>query len=128
MSGKYDHVAIVYMNFVSTLVQNPQVLELLPLRKVEEAQSTLGALDYVFEPNPEFVLETVLPRLTTMQIYQALLETNASEHSARMVAMKNASDSAGDLVSELTLEYNQLRQANITKEISEIVSGKLALT
>lgn len=141
VSGKYDKIVLVYMDFVSTLQQKPRVNELLPLSR----QASLGIaeamdeeenqkvkyeepLDYLFEPSPDQVLEVLLPRLVEMQIYQAVLETNAAEHSARMVAMKNASDAASDLVDEFTLEYNQIRQAAITKEISEIVSGQLALT
>lgn len=133
LAGKYDQVALVYMEFVSTLVQKPRVLELLPLNSPQpslwkrEGETGSSELDFLFEPSADYVLESVLPRLTAMQIYQALLETNAAEHSARMVAMKNASDAAGDIISDLTLDFNQLRQANITKEISEIVSGKLAL-
>lgn len=137
LTGKYGRVVLVYMDFVSTLVQKPKILELLPLSDLspnlspspgERNKTEFSSLDYLFEPTADVVLEHVLPKLTIMQIYQALLETNAAEHSARMVAMKSASDAAGDLISDLTLEYNQIRQANITKEISEIVSGKLALT
>ncbi len=134
LQDKYDKVVLVGMSFVSTIVQKPKILELLPLSSNQRSnydsdeEITFEHPDYIFEPGPDFILDTVLPRLTIMQIYQALLETNAAEHSARMVAMKNASDAAGDLISDLTLEYNQLRQANITKEISEIVAGKLALT
>ena len=127
VSGKYDVVSMVYMDFVSTLKQVPHVARLLPL--VGEPDQTLDAdgTEYLFEPSPDEVLETLLPRLVQMQIYQALLETNAAEHSARMVAMKNASDAATDLIDDLTLEYNQIRQAGITKEISEIAAGRLAL-
>ena len=128
IAGKYDKVTLVYMKFVSTLVQKPEVLELLPLHVPDRAVRTqIPNGDLLFEPTVDEVLEQVLPKLTVMQIYQALLETNAAEHSARMVAMKNASDSAADLIDDLTLEFNQIRQAGITKEISEIVSGKLAL-
>lgn len=141
VSGKYDRVAVVYMHFVSTLQQTVKVLDLLPLAKPRYSLSTInpsapvGHLpstgeinkEYLFEPSADVVLESFLPRLVEMQVYQALLESNASEHSARMVAMKNASDAAGDLVDELSLEYNQLRQAAITKEISEIVAGRLAI-
>ena len=144
IEGKYDKVVLVYMDFVSILKQEPHVRELLPLtaeqdetlgkvgqkqnNEAYEAESALGGdWEYKFEPTPDEVLETLLPRLVEMQIYQAVLETNASEHSARMVAMKNASEAANDLIDELNLEYNQLRQANITKEISEIVGGRLAL-
>jgi F-type H+-transporting ATPase subunit gamma len=139
ISGKYDKVSIVYTDFVSTLKQNPHVRELLPLstsrdetlgevgmREPSEVLPTAGA-EYLFEPGVSEVMETLLPRLLTMQIYQAVLETNASEHSARMLAMKNASDAAGDLIEELTQIYNRERQAGITREISEIVSGRLAL-
>lgn len=128
LAGKYSRVALVYMDFISTLQQKPRVMNLLPLRAPEAVDANGSSADYLFEPTADEVLENVLPKLTVMQIYQALLETNAAEHSARMVAMKNASDSAGDIISELTLEYNQLRQAGITREISEIVAGKLALT
>lgn len=141
VSGKYDKVILVYMDFISTLRQKPRVRELLPL--AQRPDETLGAVgfesvdsvnyklqtaDYLFEPSADQVLEVLLPRLTEVQIYQAFLETVASEHSARMIAMKNATDAAADLISELTLEFNQLRQEAITKEISEIVAGKLALT
>ncbi|OGH68662.1 MAG: ATP synthase F1 subunit gamma [Candidatus Magasanikbacteria bacterium RIFCSPHIGHO2_01_FULL_47_8] len=128
LGGKFDKVFLVHMSFVSTLVQKPAAMELLPLRKPQPVQNTEQMRDYLFEPSVDYVLENILPRLTTMQIYQALLETNAAEHSARMVAMKNASDAAGDLISDLTLEFNKIRQGNITREISEIVAGKLALT
>lgn len=128
ISGKYDKVTLVYMDFISTLKQKPGIHELLPLvAKSLEIDQASPSTEYLFEPTPDQVLEVLLPRLLVMQIYQAVLETNASEHSARMVAMKNASDAASDLVDELTLEYNQLRQAAITKEISEIVTAQLVL-
>jgi len=128
IAEKFDKVVLVYMQYVTTLVQKPKIQEILPLRPIKANEPDMeDESSYLFEPTPDQVLEVLLPRLTTMQIYQALLETNASEHSARMVAMKNASDAALDLVNELTLEYNQIRQAAITKEISEIVSGRLAI-
>ena len=133
LAGKYDKVVLIYMDYVSTLVQKPHVLELLPLAKQdltlgnEIALQKASQTEYIFEPTAEHVLEHVLPKLTMMQIYQALLETNAAEHSARMVAMKNATDAAGDIVSELTLQYNQLRQSKITTELSEITAGRIAL-
>lgn len=149
---KYDKIVLVYMDFVSTLQQKPNVRELLPL--VQTPDATLGEMqmaslnnapppplklrggeggvinstDYLFEPSPDQVLEVLLPRLTEMQIYQAVLETNASEHSARMVAMKNATDAASDLVLDLTLEYNKMRQEAITKEMNELAAGRLAAT
>jgi len=144
LENKYGKIVVIYMDFVSTLVQKPHVRQLLPLPLVRD--ESLGGVsspspsdgegkrerlneevEYLFEPTPEEVLRDLIPRLVEMQIYQAVLETNASEHSARMVAMKNASESANDLVDDLTLEYNQIRQAGITKEISEIVGGRLAL-
>lgn len=125
INGKYERVVIVYMDYISTLVQKPRVKQLLPL--LQPPAPTLQPTDYLFEPTADLVLEVLLPRLTAMQIYQAVLETNAAEHSARMVAMKNASDAASDLALELTGEYNQLRQAAVTKEISEIMAGQLAL-
>lgn len=152
VAGIYDLVVLVYMDFISTLAQKPVVREILPLTNlhsspllerggikggVDNPSAPLGHLpssgeinnvEYLFEPTADQVLETLLPRLVEMQLYQALLETNASEHSARMVAMKNATDAAGDLIDDLTLEYNKIRQASITREISEIVAGRLALT
>ncbi len=133
IAGKYDKIVVVSMEFLSTLRQKPTVRTLLPLparRDFNEAAEEFNEepLDYLFEPSPDAVLEVLLPRLLEMHIYQALLETNASEHSARMVAMKNASDAAQDLALELTLDYNQIRQAAITKEISEIVAGQLTLS
>lgn len=127
ISGKYDRVAIAYMQFMTTLNQKPVVKEILPLTSPSTLSSHSLPTEYLFEPTADLVLESVLPRLIRMQIYQAVQETNASEHSARMVAMKNATDAAGDLISDLTLEFNKLRQASITKEISEIVAGKLSL-
>jgi F-type H+-transporting ATPase subunit gamma len=135
INGKYDKVVLAHMDFVSTLQQKPRILELLPLtsgfpgvsdEEFAEEEPEADA-KFLYEPNVDEVFEVLLPRLLEMQIYQAYLETNASEHSARMVAMKNASDAAQDLVSELTLEYNQVRQAAITKEISEIVTGQLVI-
>jgi len=134
VNGRYDRVVLVYMEFLSTLRQEPRVLELLPLSQRleqaalwEEEPLTLPTTDFLFEPSADLVLEKLLPRVVEMNLYQALLETNAAEHSARMVAMKNASDAAQDLIRELTLDYNQIRQAGITKEISEIVAGQLAI-
>lgn len=141
LSGKYAEVVMIYMDFISTLKQRPHIRQILPLTEIRdeffgkvgleiaeelEPEAKTG-FEYLFEPTPDQVLAVLLPRLLEMQVYQALLETNAAEHSARMVAMKNASDAASDLTDELTLEFNKLRQANITKEISEIVAGQLAV-
>lgn len=133
----YDKVLLVYTDYVSSLKQEPRAKVLLPL--TGEADADLGQVagaqeekvfknfEYLFEPNPKTILSALLPRLVEVQIYQALLESNASEHSSRMMAMRNASDAALDMIDELTLAFNQARQANITREIAEIAGGKAAL-
>jgi len=142
-AGEYDRVLVGYMDFISTLNQKPRLRQILPLSAAgvvageigvqsdEDAKSTGGSDDknfeYTFEPNPDAVLEHILPRLVEMQIYRAVLETNASEQAARMVAMKSASDAAGDLIDDLTLSFNQARQASITQDLSEISAGRAAL-
>jgi F-type H+-transporting ATPase subunit gamma len=136
-AGKYDEVYLAYTDFISTISQRPRILKLLPfsrkrdldLGKVSKEKEEIQEKEYefIFEPSPDKVLEYMLPKMAEMQIFQAVLESNASEHSARMVAMKNASDSAEDMIFDLTLMYNQVRQSAITKEIMEIVSGKAAL-
>jgi F-type H+-transporting ATPase subunit gamma len=97
---------------------------LLPIEPVEGGQATF---DYTYEPDRDVVLNALLPRFVEVQLYQAILESIASEHSARMVAMRNATDNAKELTRDLTLSYNKTRQANITKEVSEIASGAAAL-
>ncbi len=136
-AGKYDEVYLAYTDFISTISQRPRVLRLLPFSR--ERDTDLGKVtkekteqksveqEFLFEPSPDQVLEFMLPKMVEVQIFQAILESNASEHSARMVAMKNASDSAEDMIYDLTLAYNQVRQSAITKEIMEIVGGKAAL-
>lgn len=123
-SGKVDAVYLVYSKFVNTLSQVPTVHKLLP---IEPPKSSGVYSDYIFEPNATDVLNQLLPRLIDTQIYQAILENFASEYSARMVAMRNASDNARDLVNELTLTYNKARQSQITAEVSEISAGANAL-
>jgi len=124
LTGRVDAVYVVFARFVNTLSQVPEVRQILPIVAPEGA----GAYtDYIFEPSPEAVLENLLPRFVEIQIYQAMLESIASEHSARMVAMRNASQNARDLVSDLTLSYNKARQAQITREVSEIAAGANAL-
>jgi F-type H+-transporting ATPase subunit gamma len=120
LSGKVDAVYIVYAEFVNTLTQRPVVRQLLPIERPEEVGTYS---DYIFEPSPEDVLQQLLPRYAEVQLYQAFLESIASEHSARMVAMRNASENAKDLVSDLTLERNKARQSRITQEVSEIAAG-----
>lgn len=138
ITGEYKSIIIVYNHFVSTLVQKPTVKQLLPFQPDTTSvnRPTASADDddfeeldseYIFEPTPKGVLEHLIPRIVETQLYQAILESNASEHSARMVMMKNATEAAGDLISGLTLTYNQLRQNKITTELAEITAGKIAL-
>jgi F-type H+-transporting ATPase subunit gamma len=119
-----DAVHIVYPRFVSTLTQTPTVQQLLPIQPLEEHGTTL---EFIVEPSPEEIMNALLPRYVEVQLYQALLETTASEHSARMMAMRSATDNALDIVQGLTLTYNKARQAAITKEITEISSAAEAL-
>jgi F-type H+-transporting ATPase subunit gamma len=123
--GRYDEVYVIYSEFVNTLVQRPAVKRLLPVEPPNEAIEK--QVDYTYEPSQEEVLRDLLPRFVEVQLYQAILESIASEHSARMVAMRNATDNAKDLTRDLTLSYNKTRQANITKEVAEIASGAAAL-
>ncbi len=139
LSGAVDDVFVAYTDFVNTLTQRPAVLGWLPLipREMEDAVAseyikdvpavTAGNLDYEFEPSPQAILDEIVPRFTELQLYQAVLESQASEHSARMVAMQNASNNAMNLVDGLTLVYNKARQAAITSEILDIVGGAEAL-
>lgn len=145
LERRYDHVVLLYMDFVSALVQEPSVKVLLPFsttelkqmiesllpatkRKTEEQSSApADEAQYMFEPSPEEVLSTVLPQLTEMQVYQAVLEAAASEHSARMVAMRSASDNASDILGDLTLTYNQTRQEKITAELAELSAAAAAM-
>src|SRR6478735_1929633 len=123
VSGRVDAVHIVYARYVNTLTQVPEVKQLLP---IDQPEGEGEFSDYIFEPSPAAVLEQLLPRFIEIQVYQTLLEANASEHSARMVAMRNATDNAKDLVSDLTLSYNKARQALITREVAEISAGAAA--
>jgi F-type H+-transporting ATPase subunit gamma len=135
--GKLDRVYLAYNDFVNTMTQKPTVDALLPLPTVAaemEAQHVEGAeleqkhdWDYIYEPDPATVLEHVLARYIESVVYQGVLENLASEHAARMVAMKSASDNASKVIGELTLRYNKARQAAITQEISEIVGGAAAV-
>ena len=123
-NGQYAHVKLAYTDFVSGVTQRPTITDVLPLK--QEA-ATADSSDYRFEPSPQAVLNAVLPSLIKTIFFQALLESSASEHAARMMAMRNASDSAGEMMDSLTFTYNQVRQAAITQEIAEISSGKAAL-
>ena len=154
VSGKYDKVMVAYTDFVNAATQEPRVKQLLPV-DIDSEDEYLGvvgvdsrvgttkemieeksekhltdekyALDYTFEPSPMEVLDEMIPRLIEVQLFQALLESNASEHSARMAAMHQATDAATDMISELTLTYNKARQEKITNEIAEISAGANAL-
>ena len=126
LDGDFDEAYIVYSQFVNTLIQRPAIRRILPVETDESAPASASS-NYNYEPDEDVVLKDLLPRFAEVQIYQALLEAIASEHSARMVAMRNATDNAKDLRRELSLTYNKTRQANITKEVSEIASGAAAL-
>lgn len=127
LGGRADEVYLVFTRFVSTLKQEPTVRRILPLVAEEAEADGRPPLQYIFEPDPATVLGAVLPRLIDLAVYQAILENIASEHSARLVAMRNATDAAGDLIEELTLAANKARQWRITKEMLEIASGAEAL-
>ena len=137
-SGQVDAVDVLYTNFVSTLVQKPELRPLLPILQINKLEAGVaghGAAEpmdgatreYLFEPGASEVLGGMLPHYVNYQVFQYLQESKASEQSARMVAMKNATDNAKQLIKDLTLEYNKLRQANITKELLEITSAAMAM-
>ncbi|MEX1254964.1 MAG: ATP synthase F1 subunit gamma [Dehalococcoidia bacterium] len=121
LAGTFDKVFLVYPYFVNTMTQQPEARQLLPIEPPQEA-ATHG-VDYLYEPDRETVLAEILPRYIEMQIYEAILEGVASEQSARMVAMRNATDAADEMIEELTLTYNKARQEQITKELLDIVGG-----
>jgi F-type H+-transporting ATPase subunit gamma len=132
VAGEIDRALLVYPRFISTLTQRPEVVQLLPVEPpatdgADRAAQARRRLDYIFEPDPQSILEQLLPRYVEVQIYQAVLETAASFFSAQMVAMRNATDNANDLVSSLSLTYNKVRQANITREVTEIASAAEAM-
>ena len=129
ISGSIDRAVLVYPRFISTLSQRPEVVQLLPITAPEmpAGQERQRRLDYIFEPDPQSILDQLLPRYVEVLIYQAVLETAASFFSAQMVAMRNATDNANDLVESLSLTYNKVRQANITREVTEIASAAEAM-
>jgi len=154
LAGKYDKVFVAYTDFISATKQLPRVRQLLPV-EVEKEDKYLGVVgkdtrigldekfvadkkashlkdeeyiyEYIFEPSPEEVLNQMIPRLVEVQLFQAILESNAAEHSARMNAMHQATEAATDMIDDLTLTYNKARQAGITREIAEISAGAEAL-
>jgi F-type H+-transporting ATPase subunit gamma len=122
LAGTCSRVDIVYSLWVSTLVQRPTSLTILPIQPAEDSEGIPGN-QFIFEPNASTVLERLLPRYVATRLFQAVLEAKASEESSRMVAMKNATENAEELIEDLTLSYNKVRQANITREMIEIASG-----
>ena len=144
LSGEFDSIKVAFNDFKSTMVQEPKVVQLLPIesealgekqeyegvgRDVIGETDKAAALEkeYLFEPSPMKVLDTLLPQYVNFQVYQMLVESRASEHSARMVSMKAATDNANDMVADLTLEFNKLRQAAITAELLEITTAMKAM-
>jgi F-type H+-transporting ATPase subunit gamma len=125
VEGEFGWIDLVYPRFVSTLVQRPTVETLLPIRPAADTEGIPGN-QFIFEPGPAEVLEQLLPRYVATRLFQAILEAKASEESSRMVAMKNATENADDLIAEYTLAYNKVRQANITREMIEIATGAQA--
>ena len=148
LSGEYSAVKVAFTNFETTLTQTPWISQLLPIeasqlaeKRAYEGMGTPGEADreskaegnsdmlrdYIFEPGPDGVLEALLPLYINYQVYQMILEARASEHSARMVAMKAATDNANQMIKDLTLEYNKVRQAAITAELLEITTAMKAM-
>ena len=132
IDGSVERVFIVYAKFVNTAVQTPELRQLLPIEPSQftvdsDTEDTGNIASYEYEPDVESVLGSLLPRYVEMQIYQAALENAASEQSARMVAMRQATDAAGEMIEDLNLEYNKARQETITSELLDLVGGVAAL-
>jgi F-type H+-transporting ATPase subunit gamma len=131
LSGEVDRVRVIYSKFVNTLIQQATTVNLLPASSEEllgeEKGEKVPSGEFLFEPSEQGVLSAILPHYITFQIFQMILDARASEHSARMVAMKNATDNAKQLVKDLTLHYNKVRQASITTELLEIASAQLSV-
>ncbi len=127
INGEVDEIRLAYNTFVNTMTQQNTVSQLVPLKAGEDADSLCRHWDYIYEPGAQEVMDDLLVRYIESLVYQAVVENGACEQSARMVAMKSATDNAGDLISELKLIYNKARQAAITQEISEIVGGAAAV-
>jgi len=138
--GVYDQIFVAYTDLISALNQKPNIKQILPVSRtdlkdlIESLKENKGLevkiekVDYLFEGDKEELVGSLAEKLTRMQIYQMLLESNASEQSSRMVAMKNASDASGEMIDDLTLVFNKARQANITREISEISAGMMSVS
>ncbi len=148
IEAKYDKVVIAYTDYVNTIKQVPRIRQLLPVsqidiekqieeieeqkpgspkKRIEEMVDRWQGISYKIEPEPKKVVDYIMPRLVEMQLYHAILESNASKESARMMAMKNATDAANEMLEELRYSYNQLRQMGITQEIAEITSGSIGM-
>jgi F-type H+-transporting ATPase subunit gamma len=142
LSGEVDRVSVAYTNFVNTVIQHPVIQPILPISEMaKKLEASLGDeegrqeaeevrqddVEYVFEPSADGVLSALLPQYVHFQVYHMFLESRASEHSSRMVAMKNATDNAKQLIKDLTLEYNKVRQASITNELLEITTAQMAM-
>ena len=128
LEGKYDEIDVAYSTFVSTLTQRPEIKPLLPIATPKQEEGADVENDeYLFEPSPEEVLGRLLPHFVAIDLYRAVLENQASEQSARMIAMRSSTDNANELIEDLTLVYNKTRQATITREMIEIASGAEAL-
>jgi F-type H+-transporting ATPase subunit gamma len=138
LQGDVDQVDILVTKYISTLDQKPELLPLLPIAEIKTVVAGVpgqqsseelmqGSTEFLFEPSADQVLGSLLPHYLNFRVYQILLEAKASEHSARMVAMKNATDNAKELIKDLSLEYNKLRQASITNELLEIASAAMAV-
>ncbi len=137
--AEVDYVDIAFTNFINTLTQKPEVQRLLPITEIKGVQAGVdgeemaaelsgGTAEFLFEPSAGGVLGELLPHYLNFQVYQILLEARASEFSSKMVAMKNATDNANDLIKDLTLDYNKMRQAAITSELLEITTAQMALS
>ena len=140
LAKKYDKVVVVYTDYVSAVNQQTRIRQILPISKID-IEKQIAEMDvlakeygleepvveYKVEPSPQEVLEFIIPRLIEMQLFHAILESSASEQSARMLAMRNATDAAAEMSQDLTLTYNQIRQGKITQEIAEISAGRAAL-
>ena len=127
VSGNVDEVHLAFTRFINTLRQEPTIRRILPLVPEEEDIDDLPPIQYLFEPDPQTVMDLILPRFIEMTVFQAILESKASQWSAQMVAMRNATDAADDLISDLILAANKARQTRVTKEMLEIASGAEAL-
>ncbi len=127
IGGKYDRVDIVYNEFKNVATQIVRQEQFLPIQEVEQEDEGFAAVDYIYEPSKDFIFDELVPKSLKIQFYKTLLESNASEHGARMTAMDKATENADELLKDLRLTYNRTRQAAITKEILEIVGGAEAL-